>query len=124
MLAGGRPISQLKFDFFQTADDGVSTRYQVLTGWDRPLRRFHLTVFRIGAGGRDEEVVWDCLRLPQAALAMFTHPAMVLMIVRGFTHQVPDTLAADLEDHQARDAGNEIVTYDTKARPCRPNSSS
>lgn len=84
-------------------------KIEVVSGWDRPLRRYHLTVYLGWNEDGDDTVLWDCMNYQRPEDLSFRD---IDLIVRGFIYN-PDKkwLGQVLADGIAQ-AGNDVsVTY-------------
>lgn len=70
-------------------------KFEVVTGYDRPLRRFFLTVYEPDGDGEDEPVFMS-LDLPGAAMTL--EQIQKQLFLMGI--EPPETLFADLEKDQ------------------------
>lgn len=84
-------------------------KIEVVAGWDRPLNRYHLTVYLGWNEDGDDTVLWDCLNLDRPELLTFRD---ITLIVRGFIHNPSREWAiAVLEDGTTKSGNVVSVTY-------------
>ena len=92
-----------------TGVPGVGT-VEVLTGWDRPLRYFFLTVY-----GPDQEEQGDNVLFDNLAHPLYPIGAMSLTDIKLELKQLhipaPDGLWQNLEHDEAVNAGNDVTRY-------------
>lgn len=84
---------------------------EVMTGWDRPLQHFFVTLFDPFAGEDDEEVIWSSMDDPEAALGGgYADITDTLSKIRAAgVESIPERLANILAEHRRIDAGNMCV---------------
>jgi hypothetical protein len=85
-------------------------RVQVMTGWDRPLQHFFLTLLNPAAKEDEEEVVWSSMSDIGSDLGGgYPDSEKIIQLLDEMKIVYPDNLKETLDRHRAENIGNERV---------------